>query len=149
MNKVPLIYLDNCCFNRPFDDQRQAKVRLETEAKLFLQQMVKNKQINLVWSFILTIENSRNPFEARRNEIELWENLAEINIAALKNVKKVALYNCTAFGLKAADATHLACAMWAKADCLFTTDRHFLSACKTVQGIQVINPLEWFKERRL
>jgi hypothetical protein len=26
------IYLDTCCFNRPFDDQIQARVRAETEA---------------------------------------------------------------------------------------------------------------------
>ena len=31
------VYLDNCCYNRPFDDQSQLKVRLETEAKLFVQ----------------------------------------------------------------------------------------------------------------
>jgi hypothetical protein len=28
------LYLDNCSFNRPFDDQSQLKIRLETEAKL-------------------------------------------------------------------------------------------------------------------
>lgn len=28
------IYLDNCCFNRPYDDQTQAKVLFETQAKL-------------------------------------------------------------------------------------------------------------------
>jgi hypothetical protein len=28
------IYLDNCCYNRPFDNQLQMKIRLETEAKL-------------------------------------------------------------------------------------------------------------------
>ena len=27
------LYLDNCCFNRPFDDQSQLRIRLETEAK--------------------------------------------------------------------------------------------------------------------
>ena len=26
------VYLDNCCYNRPFDDQTQVKVRMETEA---------------------------------------------------------------------------------------------------------------------
>lgn len=31
------VYLDNCCYNRPFDDQRQVRVRLETEAKLRIQ----------------------------------------------------------------------------------------------------------------
>ena len=29
------VYLDNCCYNRPFDEQTQLKVRLETEAKTF------------------------------------------------------------------------------------------------------------------
>ncbi|WP_418648223.1 hypothetical protein ACNQFN_05640 [Thauera butanivorans] len=31
------IYLDVCCSNRPFDDQSQTRIRLETEAKLVLQ----------------------------------------------------------------------------------------------------------------
>ena len=35
------VYLDNCCYNRPFDDQTQLKVRLETEAKLFVQQLMR------------------------------------------------------------------------------------------------------------
>jgi len=30
------LYLDNCCFNRPFDNQKQLKIKLETEAKLFI-----------------------------------------------------------------------------------------------------------------
>ena len=28
------VYLDNCCYNRPFDDQAQIKVLLETLAKM-------------------------------------------------------------------------------------------------------------------
>ena len=35
------IYLDNCCFNRPFDDQGQTRVRLETEAKLCIQENIR------------------------------------------------------------------------------------------------------------
>jgi len=27
------IYLDNCCYNRPYDDQSQLKVSLEAQAK--------------------------------------------------------------------------------------------------------------------
>jgi hypothetical protein len=29
---VKRIYLDVCCLNRPFDDQRQDRIRLEAEA---------------------------------------------------------------------------------------------------------------------
>jgi hypothetical protein len=28
------IYLDNCCYNRPFDDQTQERIHLESEAIL-------------------------------------------------------------------------------------------------------------------
>lgn len=45
------VYLDNCCFNRPFDDQTQTRIRLEAEAKLDIQQRVTEKQIELTWSF--------------------------------------------------------------------------------------------------
>jgi hypothetical protein len=30
------IYLDNCCFNRPYDNQENIKVQIETESKLYI-----------------------------------------------------------------------------------------------------------------
>jgi hypothetical protein len=39
MNKCR-IYLDNCCFNRPYDNQNNLLVLLETEAKLFIQDLI-------------------------------------------------------------------------------------------------------------
>jgi len=41
VNHCMRIYLDNCCYNRPFDDQNQLSVRLETEAKLAIQYMMR------------------------------------------------------------------------------------------------------------
>ena len=35
------VYLDNCCYNRPFDEQTQLRVRLETEAKMEIQSMMR------------------------------------------------------------------------------------------------------------
>ena len=37
-----LLYMDMCCFNRPFDEQVQQKIYLETEAKLFIQRKIKD-----------------------------------------------------------------------------------------------------------
>ena len=42
------LYLDNCCFNRPFDDQGFIKIRLETEAKLFIQEKIKLGEYKIV-----------------------------------------------------------------------------------------------------
>jgi hypothetical protein len=63
------IYMDNCCFNRPFDSQAQVRVRLETEAKLRIQERVVAGEIELSWSYILDFENAANPFEERRTAI--------------------------------------------------------------------------------
>jgi hypothetical protein len=54
------VYLDNCCFNRPYDDQIQPKVILETPAKLYIQELALNHRLHLVWSYALKYENSRN-----------------------------------------------------------------------------------------
>jgi hypothetical protein len=39
------VYLDNCCFNRPFDDQRHLRIRLEAEAKLSIQEAIRDENV--------------------------------------------------------------------------------------------------------
>ncbi len=75
------LYLDNCCFNRPFDDQSTLTVRLETEAKLHIQGAIRAGHYNLGWSYILDYENAANPLEERRTEIQRWERLADSFVA--------------------------------------------------------------------
>ena len=58
-----LIYLDNCCYSRPFDDLTLQKNRLEAHAKIFIQSLVKYKSISLVYSFMSLIEIEDSPLE--------------------------------------------------------------------------------------
>ena len=74
------VYLDNCVFNRPFDYQEKLSVRLETEAKLYIQQKIIEKAIQLIWSYILDYENVFNPFEERKEAISLWKYHAAMDI---------------------------------------------------------------------
>ncbi len=64
------VYLDNCCFNRPYDDQSMVSIKIETEAKIALQNKIRHKDIELCWSYILDFENRNNPFPERKKEIE-------------------------------------------------------------------------------
>ena len=48
------VYLDNCCYNRPFDEQVQLRVRLETEAKMEIQSQMRLGVVEYVWSEMLT-----------------------------------------------------------------------------------------------
>jgi hypothetical protein len=74
-----LIYLDNCCFNRPFDDQKQIRIRIETEAKLFIQGEIINGKFSLAWSYIPDYENAANPFNERKETIANWKKRATVN----------------------------------------------------------------------
>lgn len=50
-------YLDLSCLKRPFDDQTQGRVRLETEAVIQLLALGKSGRIEIVASPVLLAEN--------------------------------------------------------------------------------------------
>jgi hypothetical protein len=78
------IYLDNCTFNRPFDDQSFIRIRLESEAKLHIQEKIKSGEIELVWSYILEFENEQNPFDERKDAIKRWKGSALLILLRLQ-----------------------------------------------------------------
>ena len=57
------VYLDMCCYNRPYDDQSQLKVAMETQSKLHIQNLIKEGMLDLIGSYTLDFEASRNPAE--------------------------------------------------------------------------------------
>ncbi len=69
------VYLDNCCFNRPYDDQSYIKIKLESEAKQYIQEKIKSNEIDLIWSYILDYENNSNPSLDKKISIQTWENM--------------------------------------------------------------------------
>lgn len=74
------LYLDNCMFNRPYDDQTHILIRLEAEAKLQIQQLIRDGQHQLIWSYILDYENAKNPYVERGEQIGTWKRYARIDI---------------------------------------------------------------------
>lgn len=136
------VYLDNCCFNRPFDDQSPLVIRLETEAKLYVQDLIRQGELNLVWSFMLDYENGANPFEEVRLQIAEWKDLAAIDCGPSDEVSRAAA-EMMKFGLRPKDAAHIACAIYAVADYFLTTDKKILN--KPVTGIQIVNPVDFVR----
>ena len=63
------VYLDNCCFNRPYDDQSQVSISLDAQAKLHVQDMIRTKELELATSYVLNYENSQNPYAIRKQSI--------------------------------------------------------------------------------
>lgn len=137
------IYLDNCCFNRPFDDQTQLKIHLESQAKLFIQHKIISKEHQLVWSFILEYENSQNPYEIRKNTIIKWEDLASEIILQKEEIIRIA-EKLNAMGIKSKDALHVACAVFSDCDYFITTDRKLLNI--RIKEIKINNPIDFVIE---
>lgn len=135
------IYLDNCTFNRPFDDQDQIRIRIETEAKLYVQQEIEEGRIELIWSYINESENLRNPFVSSRTSIEAWKHIASVSIfetpKLLKNAREL-----VELGLKAGDALHLASAVEGVADFFLTTDDYVLRKLSEFRGVGILNPVD-------
>jgi len=145
MNKYR-IYLDNCCFNRPYDDQFQPLVRLETQAKLYIQKMVFEHKIELVWSYVLKFENSRNPFFAKRHVIARWEMLSSLFVSMTDEIVATA-EKITTTGVKNADALHVACAIAGNCHYFITVDKRLLTYRDN--RIIICNPIEFFNQIEL
>ncbi|MCL2202214.1 MAG: PIN domain-containing protein [Oscillospiraceae bacterium] len=138
--KKKKVYLDNCCFNRPYDDQTQLRIELETKAKLHIQDSIVEKEILLVLSVILEFENNDNPYELRKHVIHNFLMHAVISVGWSDDVVGIAK-EISLNGVKTKDATHLACAIYAKCDYFLTTDDRLLKYKD--DRIQIINPVEF------
>lgn len=139
------IYMDNCCYNRPYDDQTYIRIHLETEAKLHIQELVRNGEIDLVTSYMLEYENGKNRFSHKKQAIADFMNVNEsyyVGIDKEAEVKKFA-ERIMETGIKSADALHVACAILAGSDYFITTDDRLLKL--HTEEIQVVTPGEFIR----
>lgn len=137
------LYLDNCCFNRPYDDPLNLIIRLEADAKVHIQKQIHDGQVELAWSYILDYENAASPYEDQKRSIARWKRLAVVDIGESRDVIEQALV-IAKHGIQNKDALHIACAIKAKCRCFLTTDKKILR--KRVEGITLLNPLNYIQE---
>jgi hypothetical protein len=64
------IYIDVCCLNRPFDDQTQDRIRLETEAVVLVLEHVEDGEWDLIGSDVMRFEIGRIQDTIRRRRAE-------------------------------------------------------------------------------
>ncbi|MCK7579986.1 MAG: PIN domain protein [Chromatiales bacterium] len=131
---MKLIYLDMCCFNRPYDDQSQARIRLETEAKLLIQEHIHCRpvQAGLVGRTRLRMQvgslpgTSASDLPAEEIGGLLCRDPAPDIIAAATQFE--------AHGLARFDALHVASALAAQVDIFVSTDDRLLKKCRKAVG---------------
>ncbi len=146
---MPRIYLDACCLNRPFDDQSQDRIRLESEAVLLILIRVQQRE-DWLWvsSDMLQYEVEQTPDAERRRRVRALVSFADVEPEVTDDVAKRAV-ELQSLGFKAVDALHVACAEASRGDVLLTTDDRFLRAARRNTGqlhLRVENPIDWLRE---
>ena len=137
------IYLDNCCYNRPFDSQKDRAICAETQAKMFIQSLIKYKSVELVYSAISMLEIAESPFEENRRSISCFiEENAKYYVSMESNKVAITLTDeVIQAGVKLKDASHVACAIVANCDYLITTDKRLLK-CRD-ERIKIVSPMDF------
>jgi predicted nucleic acid-binding protein len=136
------VYLDNCTYNSPFDDQTQIKIALETEEKRYIQRLIVDKKIDLTYAFVNRFENSISPHELNRNSINNFFShaISYIDYTHAETIDKRAVEIMKAY-IKTRDAYHISCAIEGGCDYFITTDRPLLNY-KTPE-IAICDPIQF------
>jgi hypothetical protein len=141
------VYLDICALKRPFDDQTQPRIRLETDAVLELLAAPEDR-LTFLHSAAHDLENSQNPVPWRLARVADW-------LAALprSDAKAADLIRRTdelmALGFRNFDAFHVACAELGGAEAFATADDRLLAIGKrhaTLLGVRVLDVVTLARE---
>ena len=154
MSKIK-VYLDNCTYNRPFDDQRQIRIFLESQAKLHIQHLITTGKILLVCSYMTLYENNDNPYEERLFSIaDFLKNASEfVGYDMVEKVELKAVEIMTNH-IKNKDAIHIASAIIVGCNYFITTDDDMVKKysgsdiviCGPVDFIKILE--EWDERHR-
>lgn len=132
-------------YNRPFDDQSQVRIRLETIAIYAILKTIKEKRYSLLWSFMLEFENSLNPDEDIKVEIQMASSLA-LDLINMTDDILITAKSLESKGIKPRDAIHVACAIKGDADYLLTCDDKLIRKSQLIKDkIIIMNPIDFIR----
>ncbi|RLG58033.1 MAG: PIN domain-containing protein [Candidatus Hydrothermarchaeota archaeon] len=140
--------MDVCCLNRPFDDQTQDRIKIESEAVLAILNRCMDDW-TLVGSEVIEYEISKIPDEERKRKVKILASISKEKIIVDESIVKRASEIEKKIGLKPIDALHLACAE-KFVDVMLTTDDEIIKKVRANKEefikIKVENPVVWLME---
>jgi hypothetical protein len=140
------IYLDNCCYNRPFDDLSQDRVYLEAEAVMTVISHCERGNWTLVTSGVIEYEASQISDLGKLEKVRELCAVADER-AVLTDEAVIRAAHFKQKGLRDFDSLHLAVAATNLVDVFLSTDDKLLRAASRLElKMKVINPMIWLME---
>jgi len=143
-----IVYLDENCYQRGFDDQSQARIRMESIACQEIIQRAEDGEVDLVWSFMHLDETLHCPFAERKMAILQLSALCRILVGPSDDILERARAVQRAHGCSAKDALHLACALSAASSVFLTCDDGITRKIKKLENMEIMNPIEYIRSER-
>jgi predicted nucleic acid-binding protein len=142
------LYLDSCCYNRPYDDQTQEKIHMEGEAILAIISKCKQTDDEIVGSSALDLEIDQNSDIEKKEKVKYFyeqtvTSKTEYSASIFKRVQELSEQT----NIRTLDRFHLSFAENSNVDILLTTDTKFEKASSKLNlRLRVINPLKYLLE---
>ncbi|HKQ48103.1 MAG TPA: PIN domain-containing protein [Phycisphaerae bacterium] len=142
------VYFDICCLKRPFDEQVQPRIVVETAAVLSLLEAASEGKIQPIRSVAHDLENSWNPDAKRAAAVQEWliqQNPIIKTPSSVRQQTEVFMSH----ELGEFDAFHLAWAEYHQASVLVTTDDNFIKRAGRLGDtikVRVMDPISLFRE---
>lgn len=138
------IYLDNCCYNRPFDDQTQERIHLESEVILIILQRGQSGIYKIMGSDILKIEIERMHDMTKQQRVKELYQISTMHIPYTKEIKTRAKEIMKQSRIQTFDSLHIASAEAGEVDVMLTTDDKLEKIAEKLDlKVKVMNPLRF------
>ena len=129
------VYLDVCVLCRPFDDQQQARIRLETNALDLILGHIAPEERQLIVSPAHQVEIQAIPALEERQHLLILLDHTATQLAFDLSAVRLRTETLAKSGMGLADAAHVAFAEFAQAD-FITVDERLLRQCQRL-NVQV------------
>ncbi len=138
------IYLDNCCYNRPFDNQTHERIHLESEAILMILQRGQSGMYKILGSDVLDLEMAHMSDDVKKQRVKNLYKVTDTHIHYTEEMKERARELQQQSNIRTFDSLHIAVAEAGEADVMLTTNVKLEKISETLDlNVRVISPLKF------
>ena len=138
------IYLDNCCYSRPFDNEVNKEIENEIKAIEKIMKRYLKKELEIYKSKIIDFEINKMPIGNKRRQVEdLYDSLELKEIKYSDKVQDI-VKRLKENNINNMDAYHIAYAEKENIEYFITVDKILINKAKKIKTkIKVINPIDF------